>query len=131
MCIGLLFRKNKVMILTIIISFILVLVDYLIIKNYRNLTKQDKKVTTILKAIGVIPVLFLFNDIKGVVLSIVLISILFDLGIGYLLTGKLFYLGNNSVLDELGDKLDGKKDNYGLLYFGVKLIIFGILILVL
>ena len=52
-------------------------------------------------------------------------------GILSLLTGKLFYLGNNSVLDELGDKLDGKKDNYGLLYFGVKLIIFGILILVL
>lgn len=119
------------MILTIFISLILVLGDYVIIKNYRNLTKQDKKVTTVLKAIGVIPVLFLFNDIKGVVLSTVLISILFDLGIGYLLTGKLFYLGNNSVLDELGDKMDGKKDNYGFLYFVVKLIIFAILILVL
>jgi len=70
----------------------------------------------------------LFNDIKGVVLSIVLISVLFDLGIGYLLTGKLFYLGNNSVLDELGDKLDGKKDHYGLLYFLIKCVIFGILI---
>jgi len=112
------------MMLSILISVILVLVDYLIIKNYRNLTKQDKKVTTLLKAIGVIPVLFLFNDIKGVTLSIILISILFDLGIGYLLTGKLFYLGNNSALDELGDKLDGKKDNYGLVYFIAKIIIF-------
>lgn len=114
--------------LSIIISFILVLVDYLIIKNYRNLTKQDKKVTTVLKALGIIPVVFLFNDIKGVVLSIVLISILFDLGIGYLLTGKLFYLGNNSVLDNVGDKLDGKKDNNGLVYFLIKCVIFGILI---
>jgi len=118
------------MILSIIISIILVLIDYMIIKKYRNLTKKDKKVTTILKALIVIPALFLFNDIKGVMLSIILISILFDLGIGYLLTGKLFYLGNNSVLDELGDKMDGKKDHYGLLYFLIKGVIFGILIII-
>jgi len=117
------------MILSIIISIILVLIDYMIIKKYRNLTKKDKKVTTILKALIVIPALFLFNDIKGVMLSIILISILFDLGIGYLLTGKLFYLGNNSVLDELGDKLDGKKDNYGLVYFIIKIVIFGTLMI--
>lgn len=118
-----------IILLSLSLSIIIVSIDYLIIKKYRNLTKQDKKVTTMLKALVIIPALILFNDIKGVLLSIVLISILFDLGIGYLLTGKLFYLGNNSVLDELGDKLDGKKDNYGVVYFIIKIVIFGILMI--
>ena len=44
-------------------------------------------------------------------------GVLFDPLFNLLNNWKFFHLGNSSLLDVLGDKIDGKKDNKGVLYF--------------
>jgi uncharacterized membrane protein len=119
-----------IIVISILFALIFAFGDYFFIKRVRPLTKKDKYFTYIIKALLLSVICYYMFDLTiiGTVKVSLATWILFDLLIGYLLTGKLLYLGNNSVLDELGDKLDGKKDNYGLVYFLIKCVIFGILI---
>lgn len=100
--------------------------DYFFIKNIRPLTKKDKRYTIAFKGIvlSVACKFILLLTAKEIVQVSIATWIIFDVLIGYLLTKKWFYLGNNSQLDKIGDKIDGKIDNRGILYFAVKIFIF-------
>lgn len=120
-----------IIVISILFALIFSLGDYFFIKKVRHLSKKDKYFTYTIKTLilGLICYYIFDLTIIGTVKVSLATWILFDLLIGYLLTGKLFYLGNNSVLDQIGDKLDGKKDNYGLVYFIIKIVIFGTLMI--
>lgn len=108
--------------IVILIAISLVTVDYVIIKYIRNLTKKDKIVTTLIKAMIVLPILSINMGLKDVIISCIFINIIFDCSMGWLLKRDIFYLGNNSFLDYLGDIIDFQKDNHGFLYFCFKII---------
>lgn len=67
-----------------------------------------------------------YTDFENVLIGLATLlmarGVFFDPLFNLLNGDGFFHLGNSAMLDRLGDKVDGKKDNKGVVYFFLRLI---------
>lgn len=63
------------------------------------------------------------NVLSGILTLIIARGVFFDPLFNILNGDKFFHLGNSALLDIIGDKMDGKKDNIGVLYWIIKVLL--------
>lgn len=109
--------------LAIFYSLLFAYIDIYYIKNYRNLTKKDKRLTYTLRIIFCSITSFKLITENPFITPLLIFSIwlTFDSLMGLYLKNNPFYLGKNSVLDEKGDKLDSKLDQNAKLWWFIRL----------
>lgn len=117
------FNLFQILTLSLLYSLLFAFIDIYFIKWYRNLTKQDKKLTIVLKSIFVVVTGYplIIKEPYLIPILILTIWLTFDSLMGLYLKNNPFYLGKNSVLDEKGDELDSKLDQNAKLWWFIRL----------
>lgn len=105
--------------LSITYSLLFAFIDLYYIKWYRNLTKQDKRLTILYKSffVAITGYSVIIREPYLIPTLILTIWLLFDSLIGLYLYKSIFRVGSNSNLDDFGDNLDSKDDNIAKVYW--------------
>ncbi len=118
-----LFNLFQILTLALLYSLLFCITDLYFIKWYRNLSKQDKKLTIVLKSvfIAITGYSAIIKEPYLIPTLILTTWLLFNSFMGLYLYNNLFKVGKNSVLDDIEDSIDQKDDQIAKLSWFIKL----------
>ncbi len=111
--------------LSTLYALLFAFIDIYYIKQYRNLTKADKRKTIVFKSIFVaITSCTIIIKVPFLLPTLLFgLSLLFDSLMGLYIKNKMFYVGSEAVLDDFADNIDGVNDNNAKVYWFIRLVL--------